>query len=248
MKGGVSPCVTRCGIGCHTGFFVSPSFPGTIRLPQLERDGVQVWAVDVRKRRHHSRPGIDERRRRQHPGSGAPVGAPGGGCTNRAASSTRGPAITAWRPESTLASVGRSGGLSAHAQAPRVSSGASPHTCAMAVAACTSSGTAACPWRNAEASRAASRTYSWIMKLRSCRASIHAWPEATSPSLSARAMLSMAGPTGSAMPDHRPSRSATRARSVQRGRGSGGSTSATASGGATPKSSSQGVAAACTPR
>ena len=28
-------------------FFASPLFPGTIRLPQLERDGVQVWSVDV---------------------------------------------------------------------------------------------------------------------------------------------------------------------------------------------------------
>ena len=28
-------------------FFASPLFPGTARLPQLERDGVQVWSVDV---------------------------------------------------------------------------------------------------------------------------------------------------------------------------------------------------------
>jgi hypothetical protein len=28
-------------------FFASPLFPGTTRLPQLERDGVQVWSVDV---------------------------------------------------------------------------------------------------------------------------------------------------------------------------------------------------------
>ena len=28
-------------------FFMSPKFPGTQRLPQFERDGVQVWSVDV---------------------------------------------------------------------------------------------------------------------------------------------------------------------------------------------------------
>ena len=28
-------------------FFVSPLFPRTTRLPQLERGGVQVWSVDV---------------------------------------------------------------------------------------------------------------------------------------------------------------------------------------------------------
>lgn len=28
-------------------FFSSPKFPGAIRQPQLERDGVQVWSVDV---------------------------------------------------------------------------------------------------------------------------------------------------------------------------------------------------------
>jgi len=28
-------------------FFVSPLFPGTTRLPQLERGGVHVWSVDV---------------------------------------------------------------------------------------------------------------------------------------------------------------------------------------------------------
>jgi hypothetical protein len=28
-------------------FFMSPLFPGGRRLPQLERDGVQVWSVDV---------------------------------------------------------------------------------------------------------------------------------------------------------------------------------------------------------
>ncbi len=28
-------------------FFASPLFPGTARLPRLERDGVQVWSVDV---------------------------------------------------------------------------------------------------------------------------------------------------------------------------------------------------------
>lgn len=28
-------------------FFASPMFPGTTRLPQLERGGVQVWSVDV---------------------------------------------------------------------------------------------------------------------------------------------------------------------------------------------------------
>ena len=28
-------------------FFASPVFPGTTRLPQLERGGVQVWSVDV---------------------------------------------------------------------------------------------------------------------------------------------------------------------------------------------------------
>lgn len=28
-------------------FFMSPRFPGTQRLPRLERDGVQVWSVDV---------------------------------------------------------------------------------------------------------------------------------------------------------------------------------------------------------
>lgn len=28
-------------------FFMSPKFPGPHRLPQFERDGVQVWSVDV---------------------------------------------------------------------------------------------------------------------------------------------------------------------------------------------------------
>ena len=28
-------------------FFASPKFPGLLRLPQLERAGVQVWSVDV---------------------------------------------------------------------------------------------------------------------------------------------------------------------------------------------------------
>jgi hypothetical protein len=28
-------------------FFMSPKFPGAQRLPQFERDGVQVWSVDV---------------------------------------------------------------------------------------------------------------------------------------------------------------------------------------------------------
>jgi hypothetical protein len=28
-------------------FFASPLFPGTVRLPQLERAGVQVWSVNV---------------------------------------------------------------------------------------------------------------------------------------------------------------------------------------------------------
>jgi hypothetical protein len=28
-------------------FFMSPKFPGAHRLPQFERDGVQVWSVDV---------------------------------------------------------------------------------------------------------------------------------------------------------------------------------------------------------
>ena len=28
-------------------FFMSPKFPGTHRLPQFEREGVQVWSVDV---------------------------------------------------------------------------------------------------------------------------------------------------------------------------------------------------------
>lgn len=28
-------------------FFISPRFPGTGRQPQLERDGVQVWSVDI---------------------------------------------------------------------------------------------------------------------------------------------------------------------------------------------------------
>ena len=28
-------------------FFASPRFPGTTRLPQLERSGVHVWSVDV---------------------------------------------------------------------------------------------------------------------------------------------------------------------------------------------------------
>lgn len=28
-------------------FFASPLFPGTARLPKLEREGVQVWSVDV---------------------------------------------------------------------------------------------------------------------------------------------------------------------------------------------------------
>jgi hypothetical protein len=28
-------------------FFSSPLYPGTARHPQLERDGIQVWSVDV---------------------------------------------------------------------------------------------------------------------------------------------------------------------------------------------------------
>ena len=28
-------------------FFASPRFPGTTRLPQMERGGVQVWSIDV---------------------------------------------------------------------------------------------------------------------------------------------------------------------------------------------------------
>lgn len=28
-------------------FFMSPAFPGNLRLPQFERDGVQVWSVDI---------------------------------------------------------------------------------------------------------------------------------------------------------------------------------------------------------
>ena len=28
-------------------FFASPLYPGTVRRPQLERDGIQVWSVDV---------------------------------------------------------------------------------------------------------------------------------------------------------------------------------------------------------
>ena len=28
-------------------FFASPMFPGTTRRPQLERDDVRVWSVDV---------------------------------------------------------------------------------------------------------------------------------------------------------------------------------------------------------
>jgi hypothetical protein len=28
-------------------FFASPKYPGTVRLQKLERDGVQVWSVDV---------------------------------------------------------------------------------------------------------------------------------------------------------------------------------------------------------
>ncbi|MCV3767155.1 hypothetical protein [Rhizobium sp. TRM95796] len=28
-------------------FFMSPKYPGTQRLPKLERDGVQVWSVDI---------------------------------------------------------------------------------------------------------------------------------------------------------------------------------------------------------
>lgn len=28
-------------------FFMSPEFPGNERLPQFERDGIQVWSVDV---------------------------------------------------------------------------------------------------------------------------------------------------------------------------------------------------------
>jgi hypothetical protein len=28
-------------------FFASPMFPGTTRLPRLERGGVHVWSVDV---------------------------------------------------------------------------------------------------------------------------------------------------------------------------------------------------------
>ena len=27
-------------------FFMSPRFPGNMRLPQFERNGVQVWSVD----------------------------------------------------------------------------------------------------------------------------------------------------------------------------------------------------------
>jgi hypothetical protein len=28
-------------------FFASPRFPGTVRLPKFERDGIEVWSVDV---------------------------------------------------------------------------------------------------------------------------------------------------------------------------------------------------------
>jgi hypothetical protein len=28
-------------------FFMSPAFPGNKRLPQFERDGIQVWSVDI---------------------------------------------------------------------------------------------------------------------------------------------------------------------------------------------------------
>lgn len=28
-------------------FFASPRFPGTMRLPRFERDGVEVWSVDI---------------------------------------------------------------------------------------------------------------------------------------------------------------------------------------------------------
>jgi hypothetical protein len=28
-------------------FFASPRFPGTARLPRFERDGIEVWSVDV---------------------------------------------------------------------------------------------------------------------------------------------------------------------------------------------------------
>ena len=28
-------------------FFASPRFPGTVRLPQFEHDGIEVWSVDV---------------------------------------------------------------------------------------------------------------------------------------------------------------------------------------------------------
>jgi hypothetical protein len=31
----------------HYIFFMSPRFPGARRLTQFERDGVQVWSVDV---------------------------------------------------------------------------------------------------------------------------------------------------------------------------------------------------------
>lgn len=37
--------------GCNESFryvfFISPAYPGTQRRPELERDGVQVWSVDV---------------------------------------------------------------------------------------------------------------------------------------------------------------------------------------------------------
>jgi hypothetical protein len=28
-------------------FFMAPSYPGTRRLPHLERNGIEVWSVDV---------------------------------------------------------------------------------------------------------------------------------------------------------------------------------------------------------
>ncbi|SFJ57108.1 hypothetical protein [Aerobium aerolatum] len=28
-------------------FFASPRFPGTVRLPQFERDGIEVWSVEI---------------------------------------------------------------------------------------------------------------------------------------------------------------------------------------------------------
>ena len=61
-----------------------------------------------------------------------------------------------------------------------------------------SNGTAACPLLSAAARIAMSRTYSWIMKLRSCRHSIHSAAELIQPRRSARARLSIAGPMGSA--------------------------------------------------